>query len=86
MEKQKEKDIIWVGSSLEDLKQFPKLASQAMGYNLNLVQNGQTPDDWKPMTIIGRGVRELRVHLQSEYRTIYVATRKDAVYVLHCFV
>lgn len=81
-----EKGIIWVGSSLEDIRDFPKDAAKEMGYNLNLVQNGETPDDWKTMRTIGTGVKELRVHLKSEYRTIYVANRKNAIYVLHCFV
>jgi phage-related protein len=81
-----EKGIVWVGSSLEDIRNFPKDAAKEIGYNLNLVQNGETPDDWKAMRTIGTGVKELRVHLESEYRTIYVASRKDTIYVLHCFV
>jgi phage-related protein len=81
-----EKGIVWVGSSLEDIRGFPKDAAKEIGYNLNLIQSGETPDDWKTMRTIGTGVKELRVHLESEYRTIYVANRKDAIYVLHCFV
>ncbi len=46
-----EKGIIWVGSSLEDIKNFPKDAAKEIGYNLNLVQNGETPDDWKAMEL-----------------------------------
>ena len=74
-----EQGIVWVGSSLEDIRDFPKDAAKEIGYNLNLVQNGETPDDQKTMRTIGVGVKELRVHLESEYRTIYVANRKDEV-------
>jgi phage-related protein len=44
------------------------------------------PDDWKPMPSIGAGVREIRVRDASgAFRTIYLATGIEAVYVLHCF-
>jgi phage-related protein len=44
------------------------------------------PSDWKPMTSVGAGVREIRIHADGEYRVLYLATRPDAVYVLHAFV
>jgi phage-related protein len=50
------------------------------------VQEGRDPSDWKPMSTIGPGVREIRVRERSgAYRVIYLATLRDAVYVLHCF-
>jgi len=75
-----------VGGSKEDLKAFPDNVVDDMGHQLFLVQCGLEPDDWKPMTTIGTGVREIRVRDASGiYRTVYLATRSDAVYVLHCF-
>lgn len=57
-----------------------------MGFQLDRVQHGEKPDDWKPMTSIGSGVRELRVRVANgAFRVIYVAKFSDAVYVLHCF-
>ncbi|HEY6157600.1 MAG TPA: type II toxin-antitoxin system RelE/ParE family toxin [Gemmatimonadales bacterium] len=50
------------------------------------MQAGQEPSDWKPMTSVGAGVREIRIHADGEYRVLYLATRRDAVYVLHAFV
>jgi len=41
--------------------------------------------DWKPMTAIGPGVREIRIHTDREHRLIYVAKFAEAVYVLHAF-
>lgn len=39
-----------------------------------------------PMPSIGTGVREIRVRRASgAFRTIYLATRPEATYVLHCF-
>jgi addiction module HigA family antidote len=56
------------------------------GYELHKVQNGLEPDNWKPMTSVGSGVKEIRVSAPDGiYRAIYVAKFKDAVYVLHAF-
>lgn len=80
------KAVIWLGSSKADLKAFPASAMDDMGHQLYRVQCGLDPDDWKPMPSIGPGVREIRVRDASgAYRTIYLATRPEGVYVLHCF-
>lgn len=77
---------MWLGSSKTDLKAFPASAMDDMGHQLYRVQCGLDPDDWKPMPSIGPGVREIRVRDESgAYRTIYLATRPEGVYVLHCF-
>jgi phage-related protein len=42
--------------------------------------------DWKPMSSVGPGVREIRIREPSgAFRVMYLATRPEAVYVLHCF-
>ncbi len=80
------KSIEFRGSSLDDLRAFPLAARREAGYQLDLVQNGQEPDDWKPMNTVGQGVRELRIRdAAGAFRVIYVAKFADAVYVLHCF-
>ncbi len=80
------KEIIWLGSSYHDLLDFSKPAKQAAGYNLDKLQHGEEPQDWKPMVSIGRGVKELRLHCENEYRIIYLAQRHEGIYVLHAFV
>lgn len=50
-----------------------------------LVQAGKMPEDWKPMTSVGAGAIEIRIHKPGEYRVIYVAKFPEAVYVLHSF-
>lgn len=79
------KPLKFIGSSLDDLRNFPDEARRAAGFELRTVQNGFEPTDWKPMQSIGQGVREIRVHVLGEWRVIYVAKIKDAVYVLHAF-
>lgn len=74
------------GSSLEDLRAFPLAAKREAGHQLDLVQIGQEPDDWKPMNTVGQGVREIRIRDSSGiFRVIYVAKFSEAIYVLHCF-
>jgi len=81
------KAVSFVGSSLDDLRGFPQVARQRVGYQLHLVQHDQDPADWKPMPSIGPGCREIRVRDETSNadRVFYVATVADVVYVLHCF-
>ena len=80
------KPLAFIGSSLADLRKFPEEARRDAGFNLNFVQVGLEPSDWKPMKAAGPGVTELRVRDASgAFRVIYLATRPEAVYVLHCF-
>ncbi|NLT21819.1 MAG: type II toxin-antitoxin system RelE/ParE family toxin [Syntrophorhabdus sp.] len=76
------KELRFVGSSLDDLRDFPGEARRAAGFE---IQNGLEPSDWKPMQTIGKGVKEIRIHVLGEWRVIYVAKFGDAVYVLHAF-
>lgn len=80
-----EKPLYWLGSSLDDVRTFPADARRAAGYELGRVQQGMMPTDWKPMTTVGAGVYEIRVHTRVEHRVFYVAKYSDAVYVLHAF-
>ena len=50
------KVLKFVGSSLDDLRDFPDEARRATGFELRAVQNGLDPSDWKPMHSIGAGV------------------------------
>ena len=79
------KPLYFVGSVLEDLRAFPRAPRREAGSQLNRVQFGLQPSDWKPMTTVGHGVREIRIHDKDQYRVIYAAKIDDAVYVLHAF-
>lgn len=80
------KPIVFVGDSLKRLREFPEGVRHDAGYQLDKVQRGQTPNDFKPMPSIGKGVEEIRIWDDSgTYRVIYMARLADAVYVLHAF-
>ncbi|WP_435053794.1 type II toxin-antitoxin system RelE/ParE family toxin [Mesorhizobium australicum] len=77
------KVIEWLGSSRADVRAFPDDARIEAGWQLELVQRGDDPDDWKPLQIVGAGVREIRVREASgAFRVIYLATLEDRVLVL----
>ena len=80
-----EKSLSWLGSSLDDLRAFSDEAKRAAGYQLGRVQQGLMPDDWKPMTTVGAGVYEIRIHTGLEHRVFYVAKYEEAIYVIHAF-
>ncbi|HET7268228.1 MAG TPA: type II toxin-antitoxin system RelE/ParE family toxin [Oleiagrimonas sp.] len=78
--------LFWLGSSKHDLMAFPDASRQVAGYQLGRVQAGMEPQDWKPMTSVGVGVREIRIREASgAFRVLYLATRPEGVYVLHAF-
>jgi len=80
------KPIAFQGGSLDDLRAFPTEARREAGHQLDRVQRGLEPDDWKPMPSVGPGVREVRVRDDTgAFRVVYTATRPEAVYVLHAF-
>jgi phage-related protein len=80
------KPVVFRGDSLGRLRQFPEDARHDVGYQLELLQRGEQPRDFKPMPVVGKGVEELRVWDDSgTYRVIYTARLADAVYVLHAF-
>ena len=80
------KPVEFRGSSLDDLRSFPLLTRREAGHQLDQVQNGQEPDDWKPMNTVGQGVKEIRIRdAAGAFRVMYVAKFADAVYVPHCF-
>jgi len=79
------KPLEWLGDSLNAVRAFPTDARRRVGFELGEVQKGKEPTDWKPMTSVGPGVNEIRVHTETEYRVLYVAKFAEAVYVLHAF-
>ncbi|MGD9902604.1 MAG: type II toxin-antitoxin system RelE/ParE family toxin [Vicinamibacterales bacterium] len=81
----REKPLVWLGASLDDIRAFPAEARRAAGHQLGRVRQGLEPTDWKPMSSVGSGVIEIRIHTRLEHRVFYVAKFDDAVYVLHAF-
>lgn len=78
--------IEFLGDSLDKLRQFSETARRRAGFQLDKVQRGQDPDDWKPINEVGAGTREIRVRDERGiFRLMYVTKFEDTVFVLHCF-
>lgn len=71
---------------MSDLRAFPAPVMREAGYQIDRIQHGLLPDDFKPMPSIGSAVAEIRLWDKAgTFRVIYVAKFENAVYVLHCF-
>ncbi|MGH2425548.1 MAG: type II toxin-antitoxin system RelE/ParE family toxin [bacterium] len=81
------KPLVWVATSLEDLKGFPDDVQRIMGYALYLAQTGQKHPDAKPLKGFGgAGVLEVVEDFEGNaYRAVYTVKLTDVVYVLHAF-
>jgi phage-related protein len=78
--------VSFMGSSLDDLRRFPTSARREAGFQLDSLQHGRQPADWKPMPAVGSGVEEIRIRDDAgAFRVLYVARFAEAVYVLHVF-
>jgi phage-related protein len=79
------KGIEFLGASLKMVREFPALAKREAGHQLDRIQHGLDPTDWKSVKSIGRGVREIRIQHEGQYRVIYVASFEEIIYVIHTF-
>lgn len=80
------KPVQFRGDSLEMLREFPTPIKRDLGFQLDLVQHGEMPQDFKPMPDVGKGVIEIRTRdAFGAYRVFYVAKFEAKIYVLHCF-
>lgn len=79
--------LIWIGSSLADLKRFPDQAISDVGHALYFAQCGMKHESAKPLKGFGgAGVLEIVESFEGNaYRAVYTVRLKHAVYVLHCF-
>lgn len=80
------KDLIWLGSSLDDLKSFPSEVQDEIGYALHCAQEGETYISTKLFKGYGSGVYEIVSNFNTDaYRAIYVVNLDDCLYVIHAF-
>jgi len=87
MEAGSTKDVVWVASSLDDLKKFPESVRQSMGFAIYQAQCGGKHVNAKPLKgYRGSGVLEVLEDFDGDaYRTVYTVRFADAVYVIHAF-
>ncbi len=79
------KDIVWIGSSRQDLKQFPEPIKSEIGYALFRAQEGKKHRKAKPLKGLS-GVMEISSSYKTDtFRAIYAIKLGNCIYVLHAF-
>ena len=81
------KPLYFVGSSRDDLREFPEAVKDATGFALYLAQHGERHRHARPLRGFGgAGVLEvIENHDGDTYRTVYTVELREAIYVLHAF-
>lgn len=81
------KELVWMGSSRKDLREFPDEVKEVMGYALYLAQDGAKHPAAKPLKgFSGAGVLEVVEDFHGDtYRAVYTVRFEKRVYVLHAF-
>ncbi|MGI9183186.1 MAG: type II toxin-antitoxin system RelE/ParE family toxin [Longimicrobiaceae bacterium] len=87
MKKPHSRPVVWVGNSLEELRDFPPAVQREIGFALRRAQDGDRHPDAKPLKGFG-GASVLEIvenHDGDTCRAVYTVRFADAVYVLHVF-
>ena len=81
------KPVVWLGSTLDELRKFPEEVRDEMGYALYLAQIGDKHATAKPLKGFGSaGVLEIVDNYDGDtYRTVYTVKLAGVIYVLHAF-
>ena len=79
--------IVWTGSSLRDLRTFPRTVRRDIGQALYAAQSGETDPAAKPLRGFGGGsvIEVISDHRGDTWRAVYTVRYAEAVYVLHTF-
>jgi len=81
------KRLIFVGSALKAMHTMPEAIMDKFGYDLWLIQNGETPAGATPFEgAHGGNIMKLSERMDGEtYRRVYAAKLLRAAFVLHVF-
>lgn len=82
----KDKELAFIGSSLDYLREFPQHVRGLAGAELRRIQRGEQPLQGRSMRIIGAGTFEIKMKdHKGAFRVFYVTKFKEMIYVLHAF-
>ena len=80
------KPVVWLGDSLRELRTFPAVVQDELGYAIYLAQRGDKHVSAKPLKGLGTGVLEVvSDHRGDTFRSVYTVRFADRVFVLHAF-
>ena len=80
------KPLVWVGDSLQTVRDFPDRVKGEIGVALYEAQLGSKHAKAKPLRDIGPGILEIvSDHDGDTFRAVYTVRFASRVYVLHAF-
>jgi phage-related protein len=87
MENESERSVVWVGSSLGDVRRFPREVRRDIGVALYAAQCGEKDPSAKPLKGFGGGsvIEIASEHRSDTWRAVYTIRFGEAIYVLHAF-
>jgi phage-related protein len=85
-EKPTGKPLVWIGDSLEKVRNFPPPVKDEIGFALYQAQTGNKHVNAKPLKGLGPGVLEIVSDYHGDtFRAVYMVRLANKVYVLHAF-
>jgi phage-related protein len=80
------KRVVWIGDSLETVRDFPPTVKDEIGFALYQAQTGNKHVNAKPVKGLGSGVLEIVSDYRGDtFRAVYMVRLAKKVYVLHAF-
>jgi phage-related protein len=80
------KPLVWMGDSLEAVRDFPPPVKDEIGFALYQAQIGNKHVNAKPMKGLGPGIFEIISDYRSDtFRAVYMVKLGNKVYILHAF-
>jgi phage-related protein len=77
---------VWLGSSKQNIWNFPRGAQKLLGDELQLIQFGGMPKNAKAFKGVGSGVLEIALRYASDaYRVVLALQIGKRIYILHAF-
>lgn len=82
-----ERPLIWLGSTRDDLRSFPRVVRREIGQALYTAQQGEIDPAAKPLKGFGgAAVTEIVSDYRGDtWRAVYTVRYLEAIYVLHAF-
>jgi len=79
------KKVLFEGDTLLRIRTFPEAAKQRAAYEIERVQLDKEPENEEPFSVVGQGVREIRIQINGHYRVMYNVQIDNNVHILHTY-